>query len=529
MDASTAAKRAAERLLAGTPSPGERERAARLLEIAGDAGAAEAAWRETGQDLVASAEAALERGEAPEAVQALYDAAEALLSGKDAGGARRAADLALSEWNVFVAAKRIDAEPAAAAARGRGGKGPRLRRLPGGRKPEVVVAPDPAARPEAELPAMFMEMRARLLDIAGRAEEAEAARTRLMDAIGREVARRRKEQQWQEALEAARSWLRAALRAGGRARLDQVRPEFVSLAREAAAEAATPEYLARGHDEVAARAMGDALVEAHTMGNEAFAAKYEEELVLVHERTAEVLEALRNPRTAAEALLAAEREWTMVVARPGARERLLELSETHREFVGPMGLAGLARTHPLRAEVEEFGQRLEEVVARATRRAPQAYAQAAAAALPRDPARAQALAARGLSLVGADDGGGSAAGELLRALRAALAQLGQTEGAEAAHVRLLGTLAPDGDPEEHALRQELEDARFAWERDPGPQLAARAEAARRALAGFLRERGVARWEAGDSEGGPGDIEEAERLGDEEAGRWTGVLGLAPRR
>lgn len=527
MDVAQAAERAARQLLAGAPSPGERERAARLLEVAGDARRAAEVWRQAGHDLEARARDAAGRGGPAESVPWLLEAAEAYATGGDGGAAARVAGEGVAAWPAFEEAKRIVVDPGRGPSPSEGGEpegrgGRKLRRLPGSRKGSRSSPEEPEEQ-AGELPSMFLEARARLLHLAGREAEAEAAYTGLADAVAREVARRRGEQQWQEALSAARSWLKAALRAGGRARLDAVRPEFVSLAREAAAEALTPEYFARGHDEVPARAMGEALLEAHALGNESFAAKHEAEMQTVLERTAQVLDALRSPRTAAEALLSAEHEWPMVSARPGLRGRLLQLAESGQDFDGGMGLTGLARSHPLRAEVEDFATRLADVVGRANERTGAAYTAAAAAAAAADDARALELAARALEVARAEDLEVRAAA--LRVRRQALVRLGRAPEAEQAHGEVLEAVQGAGEEDDVGLQEELEEARFAAESGRGSEGAV--EAARRALAVRLRSRAASLFEDGDAAGARARFEAAAALGDEESVRWLKVVSLAP--
>ncbi len=523
MDAKQAASDSARKLLAGSPSAGERERAAKLLELSG--ADAKGAWAETGRSLEEMAAAAVARGDAAEAVPWLLEGAEAFVRAGDTGGVRRAAEAALGHWEAFAGAKEIVVERGTPASN-EGRPAPKLRRLPGARRdgPPEAPGPAPPAAAGAELPTMFLEMRARLLRLAGREDESAKAYSALMDAVAREVARRRREQQWQEALAAARSWLKAGVAAGGRPRLDAIRPEFVSLAREAAAEAATPEYFVRGHDEVPAQAMADALVEAHALGNESFAAKYDAELADVLERTAEVLESLTSRRTAAEALLSSEHEWPMIAARRGARKRLLDVSDGQDDFGEALGIGGLAPSHPLRAEVEEFGVMLEAAVGRAVARTPDAYMDAAAALLPSNPQRALQLAA-------------TAAGRLLpvdrrhlRALRLqrdARIRKGDREGAAVAQEALVRATQTAFDSDEGGHRLAVEQAEYQAALSGEPKDDQLARGARASLAGWLSARGASRYREGDRGGARALFEEASGLGDREAERWLQVMALAP--
>jgi hypothetical protein len=519
MDARTAARRGAEQLLEGEPSPGDCERAGRLLAVAGDGAAAARAWSRAGAGLEALAARAGARGDAVESVQWLSEAADMYAAAGDAHGAMRAAVAALADWPQFEEAKRI-VVAAPAPRDGARGAAPRLRRLPGSRFAEEEGQGGGAGE-ERPLPSMFQEAHGRLLRHAGREAEAARAFEAALTEVEREVARRRREQQWQEALAAARTMLRLAYAAGGRPRLDQARPEFVSIAREAAVEALTPEYFARGHDEVPSRAMGEALLEAHALGNEAFAVRYEEEHLHILERTAELIDVLRGRRPSAEALLSSEHEWPMVSARPGAKERLLRAGEGGGDLVAAMGMDGLAATHPLRAEVQEFAARLDELVGRAQARAAPAFAAAALAAAAREPRRAVDLSRRAVELAGDDPAARLGA---MRARRAALQAAGLASEAHAVHAEIMEAIAaPSGAGGAPAdLQRAVEQARFE-----APGDLARGAAARGALSAWHRARGAEAWQAGDGARAAGSFEAAVALGDEEATRWLEVLSVGP--
>jgi hypothetical protein len=289
------------------------------------------------------------------------DAARAYAAAGDAPEARRCAKEALSLWPSFEASKSLDLTPArvreALAPQGRG-----LRRLPGAAKP-AAAAPE---APAAALPSMFVELHAEALELAG---EGEAARARFAEAqslVEAEVARRHKAQEWAEAFSAALSMVRLSAHRGEPTALEASRRSFIEVAREAAREALTAEYFARGKDALPREAIEAAAEAARLLGDARAIAEVDAERALVLRRTAEILRELGDERTAAEAILSWEDSWPHLAKTPSLRRALLDDPASAHDLSGPLSsLASLAATHPTRLEVQEFADRHAALVAHA--------------------------------------------------------------------------------------------------------------------------------------------------------------------
>jgi hypothetical protein len=319
-------------------------------------------------------------GDFGEAVSALLDAALAFEEAGDEDAARVSAKRVLALWSQFEEAKNLVMEPARARKSEDAGRKP-LRRLPrAGERPAPGGPPEEArAPPVTALPSMFIEMHAEALRLAG---DERAARKRLAEAaaaVEAEVARRRAGQEWSEAFSAAQSLVRLAKRAGGEGGIADARRAFIALAREAAAESLTAEYLARGKEDLPLAALDAALGEARALGDEALIRAVGADERSVAAREADLLDALSSEATAAEAILSWDDAWTFIDSRPEVKRALLHEPALAGTLAGPLrGLAGLALSHPARVELREFEERLESVVARARARAPVLRARAAA-------------------------------------------------------------------------------------------------------------------------------------------------------
>jgi hypothetical protein len=524
VDLKDAAKHAAATLSGPQASWGELDRARELLLLVGDEENAKGTSRRMGEMARGQAGERERADDAGGALNAWFDAATAFGQAGAGRDAQACAQRFLALWPAFEASKRIEMQPARSATRSSDGS-KRLRRLPKGGVPALApTAPEPLDRPAeagpSVLPVMFLEMHASALHLAGQPKEAGRRFEEAMVAVEAEVARRRQSQQWGEALAAARGLARIALEAGGRARLDAVRPDLIAVAREAAAEALTPDYFARGREQIPEQAIELALLEAHALGNESLAHKYEDEAAAVLERSAEVTQALGDARTAAEAVLAWEDAWPMLATRPELRRALLSDHDASAALTGPFAaLAGMAPSHPLRREVEDFRERVDEAVARARLAAPRALERAARALLARDPVRTRDLAERARKLC--TQSGRPVSDPLLALLRDAHLAAGERAAADLVQQDLK---ARAGQPtsEEGQRRREALDAQWA----AGGGLAARGHPAVVALAAFLVAQGAGAWQRGEAAEAGLRFEEAAALGHPQALPWLRLLALA---
>lgn len=524
MDFAEAAHRAAAALSKEGASGGDLERAREILLLARDAEGAARLARRMGEVARARAEAIEASGDTAAALTEWFDAAVAFDLAGDDRAAKECSMRVLGLWRAFEESKQIQLRPARASAVS-SDRPKRMRRLPkaGPRPAETSEGPDAAASSSSPtvLPAMFLEMHARALKMAGKDKEAKSRFDEAIAAVEAEVARRRGAQEWGEALAAARAALRLALATGGRARLDSARPDFIALARDAAAEALTPDYFARGRQDVPGRAIELALLEAHALGNESLALKYEAEAAEVLERTAEILEALTDERTAAEAVLSWEEAWPMLAGRPDLRRALMETPDAARSLTGPFAaLAGIAASHPLRRDVDDFLERVDEVTARARAEAPPALLKAAESALLRDAAHALDLGLRARKLL--DSKRPVELARALAVLRDAYLALGRKVDAAPVHEELVQIAEHSGDREEAKWRRAALDAQL----QAGGSFAARSAPAVRELAAFLVERGARAWQKGEEAAARADFEEAAWLGNPEAPLWVRLVELA---
>jgi hypothetical protein len=302
-----------------------------------------------------------------DALSLFLDASLAYAAAGDADEARRCATHGLALWPEFEASKRIDLRPAKRKAPGTPAA-PRARRLPGAR--ETAAPTPPPARPTSTLPSMFVEMHAELLRLSGDEKGALARFAEAQATVEGEVARRRASQEWGEAFSAALSMVRLAAARGGGEPVAAARRSFIEVAREAAFEALTPEYFARGKDALPREAVEAAAEQARLLDDAKLIVELDAERASVLRRTAEVLGELADERTAAEAILAWEDAWPYLTKNKRIRTALLDAPQRAADLTGPLAdLAKLAATHPSRLEVSEFAERHAALVERARERA----------------------------------------------------------------------------------------------------------------------------------------------------------------
>lgn len=320
--------------------------------------------------LAARGRACQEAGDSGEALSLYLDAARAYSAAGDGKSARHFAGEVLYLWPTFEASKQLVVRRAATG-RGSTPSKPRLRRLPrvGEAAPALVEQAVDEAGPVTSLPSIFIEMHAEALALAGDERASKARLVEAQDAVFAEVSRRLDAQEWSEAFSAGLSWVRLAKAAGRAEPLQKTRRAFIALAREAAHEALTAEYFARGKDDLPIAALRAAEAEARLLGDEPTLRELEADRTEVASRCADLLEQLSDERTAAEAILSWEDSWPYLSKQPGLRKALLELPSLAASLAGPFSaLASMAETHPARAEVREFAERHTELVARARER-----------------------------------------------------------------------------------------------------------------------------------------------------------------
>ena len=325
------------------------------------------AERDSAASMAARARELNEADALGDALSAFLDAARAWAAIGDVDEARRCANQALALWPMFEASKRIDLEPAKTKGAARPPP-PRARRLPGAREP---AAPPPEARAAAAsaLPSMFIEMHAELLRLSGDEQGANKRFAEAQAVVEREVALRRSAQEWGEAFSAALSMVRLAAARGGAEPVAAARRSFIHVAREAASEALNPEYFARGKVALPREAVEAAAEQARLLDDAKLIVELDAERASVVRRTGEVLAALADERTAAEAILSWEDSWPYLSKNPRVRTALLDAPERATDLTGPLAnLAKLAATHPARLEISDFAERHAALVARARER-----------------------------------------------------------------------------------------------------------------------------------------------------------------
>jgi len=303
-----------------------------------------------------------------DALSLFLDAALVYAAAGDDDEARRCANHGLALWPEFEASKTLTLDPAKRK-QSEVSSAPRARRLPGARAASAPPREAPAAS-STTLPSMFIEMHAELLRLSGDEKGASRRFAEAQAAVEAEVARRRLTQEWGEAFSAAVSMVRLAATRGAAEPLAAARRSFIEVAREAASEALTAEYFARGKDTLPREAIEAAAEQARLLSDAKLIVELDAERASVLRRTSEVLAELADERTAAEAILSWEDSWPYLTKNQRIRGALLDAPERAADLTGPLAdLAKLAATHPARLEVSEFAERHAALVARARERA----------------------------------------------------------------------------------------------------------------------------------------------------------------
>ena len=305
-----------------------------------------------------------------DALSLFLDAGRAYAAAGDGDEARRCANHGLALWPEFEASKTLKLDPAKRK-RAEQPPAPRSRRLPRSREPAWQAAEAPAAS-ATTLPSMFIEMHAELLRLSGDEKGAARRFAEAQEAVEGEVARRRALQEWGEAFSASLSMVRLAATRGASEPLAAARRSFIEVAREAASEALTAEYFARGKDALPREAIEAAAEQARVLGDAKLIVEVDGERASVLRRSTQILAELADERTAAEAILSWEDSWPYLTKNVRVRSALLDDPGRAGDLTGPLAdLSKLAATHPARLEISEFAERHTALVARARERAVQ--------------------------------------------------------------------------------------------------------------------------------------------------------------
>ncbi len=305
-----------------------------------------------------------------DALSLFLDAGRAYAAAGEGDEARRCANHGLALWPEFEASKTLKLDPAKRK-RAELPATPRARRLPGSRE-SASQAPEAPAASATTLPSMFIEMHAELLRLSGDEKGAGRRFAEAQAAVEGEVARRRACQEWGEAFSASLSMVRLAATRGASEPLAAARRSFIQVAREAASEALTAEYFARGKDALPREAIEAAAEQARLLRDPKLIIELDAERASVLRRTGEVLGELADEHTAAEAILSWEDSWPYLTKNQRMRSALLDDPGRAADLTGPLAdLSKLAASHPARLEISEFAERHAALVARARERAVQ--------------------------------------------------------------------------------------------------------------------------------------------------------------